>query len=207
MRKSTASCQSIKPPATTICPNPTRLTNSTSCTPARTASASEVMRLMIRPSRVSLKKLIGIALQVGEDGAAEVVDHRFAQLSASRWRKWKTNCVKAARAKNPHTPQNRPSAECPAIGPLMTFPSVQANSGNWIDRMSTMANRRFRLRACGRVYPKIQWMSPRSSGRFSNSLSESFVGARPRGGAFRRADVRQGCAFFNWNPRHDVLSY
>ena len=59
-RNSTASCQSIKPPATTICPNPTRLTNNTSCTPARTASASEVMRLMIRPSRVWLKKLIGM---------------------------------------------------------------------------------------------------------------------------------------------------
>ena len=52
MRKSIASCQSIKPPATTICPSPTKLTNNTSCTPARTASASDVMRLMIRPNRV-----------------------------------------------------------------------------------------------------------------------------------------------------------
>jgi hypothetical protein len=44
----------MKAAATSICPACTTLTNSTSCTPVRTASTSEVMRLMKRPSLVRL---------------------------------------------------------------------------------------------------------------------------------------------------------
>ena len=39
-------------------------TNATSCTPTRTLSMSDVMRLMMRPNLVWLKKDIGMAINL-----------------------------------------------------------------------------------------------------------------------------------------------
>ena len=60
MANKSQSRQSISPAATIICPPCTRHTNRTSWTPIRTLLMSEVTLLMMRPSLVLLKKLIGI---------------------------------------------------------------------------------------------------------------------------------------------------
>ena len=71
--------------------------------------------------------------------------------SASRWRKWKQNCVTAASTRNPIAPHITPRGSWREIGPLMTAPIAHASIGNWIDRRITSANSQFRLRACGFV--------------------------------------------------------
>ena len=62
--KSFQSYHAISAADTPICNPCTTSTNATSCTPARTLSMSEVIRLMMRPNFVWLKNATGIVINL-----------------------------------------------------------------------------------------------------------------------------------------------
>ena len=78
--KSFQSYHAISAAETAICKPCTTSTNATSCTPARTLSMSEVIRLMMRPNLVWLKNDIGIVINLREQLRAHVVDDGLAQF-------------------------------------------------------------------------------------------------------------------------------
>ena len=64
-------------------------------------------------------------------------------------------------------------ARCAVMGPLITAPMLQAISGSWIDRSTTVTSSQFRLHAYGLVYDSSRAMSDISSGALSGSRSSS----------------------------------
>ena len=77
----------IKAAEVVICNPCTTSTNTTSCTPARTLSMSEVIRLMMRPNLVSLKKAIGIVISLRNKSRRMSCTTASPSSSANRWRK------------------------------------------------------------------------------------------------------------------------
>ncbi len=91
--------QAISPAATLICTAWIVTTKATSCTATRTLSMSEVIRLMMRPNLVLLKKDIGRVVSLAKSAERMSWATASPNSSARRCRRWSVTTIISTRTR------------------------------------------------------------------------------------------------------------